>query len=215
MNGQATDGRQTKDGLRIQPHRTGFILTRVHENSVDSEFQLSITDVHELARLLPAISRQLTVTDPSTTGVTATIAAPVKGFRLGQEMRSNGILLELKDSLETRMVYSFDKAGAKLLAEQITEKLGRLEHSGGATNSSNPVEEALRWQAIANAPKDGSDILCASFDEKQGRWLFFVDRWRKYLSKTGGFMSPRKPSHWWPLPPPPKQEMQRLQQAAH
>jgi len=65
------------------------------------------------------------------------------------------------------------------------------------------------WQPIETAPKDGTDILVA-FPKNVG-WLQIVRWWEK---KTGfqwvdGYTCKRiwnSPTHWQPLPPPPKEE---------
>ena len=63
-----------------------------------------------------------------------------------------------------------------------------------------------KWQPIETAPKDGTKIVIAEFDEHEKRWLFRTDHWRKYLMDFdegwGGLMVP---THWMPLPPLPEE----------
>ena len=60
----------------------------------------------------------------------------------------------------------------------------------------------MKWQTIETAPKDGKDILLydASFDKGilLGGWL---DRW---WWVEGGQIT-ANPTHWMPLPNPPKE----------
>jgi hypothetical protein len=59
------------------------------------------------------------------------------------------------------------------------------------------------WQPIETAPKDGSVICCAEYWD--GGWIFWPDYWRKYLEPYGeGFGGCRRPTHWMPLPEPPR-----------
>ena len=66
------------------------------------------------------------------------------------------------------------------------------------------------WMPIETAPKDGSEILCY---QKDG-WGVYAAVWNSRLSAwyTGfepaiigaGFTYEISPTHWMPLPPPPK-----------
>lgn len=59
-----------------------------------------------------------------------------------------------------------------------------------------------RWQPISTAPKDGTEILIFAEDEETtGNVL--VSRWRNDTIPNGWAGSER-PSHWLPLPLPPK-----------
>lgn len=57
----------------------------------------------------------------------------------------------------------------------------------------------MNWQSISTAPKDGTLIIVR---EKRCSALavMWVDGW-KYES---GLVSYLEPTHWMPLPPPPK-----------
>jgi hypothetical protein len=64
------------------------------------------------------------------------------------------------------------------------------------------------WQPIETAPKTRRSILVyvpenkctyvVYWDEKHPSWSIFGGGWRSYLTSGG-------PSHWMPLPDPPKQ----------
>jgi len=63
------------------------------------------------------------------------------------------------------------------------------------------------WQPIASAPKDGTGILL--YRRYEGKYLHLVDvgQWRK--EEEGGprwawTYSTWEPTHWMPLPDPPK-----------
>lgn len=75
-------------------------------------------------------------------------------------------------------------------------------------------EEAVHWQPIETAPKDGTKILLGRFDgtgrEYDGR--IRVDWWRSRMGAgyTGfGHFNPTywPPTHWMPLPAPPDGEV--------
>ena len=59
----------------------------------------------------------------------------------------------------------------------------------------------MEWQPIETAPKDGSEIVVAAFDE--GKMLWWHKAWRGgyYWNVRGGAC---KPTHWLPFPKPPK-----------
>lgn len=57
------------------------------------------------------------------------------------------------------------------------------------------------WKLIESAPKDGTPIICAEYNDGHGRWDVWQDYWRKYLEPFGeGFGSINKPTHWTTLP---------------
>ncbi len=64
------------------------------------------------------------------------------------------------------------------------------------------------WQPIETAPKDGTDILLAAHWRGE-RWLQGIGRWRdeRYQENTPGWGWTwyASPSHWMPLPNPPKE----------
>jgi hypothetical protein len=57
-----------------------------------------------------------------------------------------------------------------------------------------------KWQPISTAPKDGTNILIFEADEGTVR----ISRWRDDTIPTGWAGSDRAPSHWLPLPDPPR-----------
>lgn len=56
------------------------------------------------------------------------------------------------------------------------------------------------WQDIETAPKDGTDIL--GFDE-DGRVVVWWDR-NAWIRRGDDYDIVTHPTHWQPLPPPPK-----------
>ena len=67
------------------------------------------------------------------------------------------------------------------------------------------------WQPIETAPKDGTPIILGFPDMAcEGYWM--CDPSRNHWGETGWFASdsdvlfehPWKPTHWMPLPEPPK-----------
>jgi hypothetical protein len=198
--------------LRIVRRGESFVILRI-DGDGNPEFQLTPSDVHSLARLLPAISRQLMIPDTSAAETSAVVALELKSFRLGEDKQSNNILVQLQDSFNMHTTYAIDKKGAKLLTAELEKKLAQTGHQHRRADSpqlfeefQSGSEESSAWQPIQTAPKDGSEFLCAAFDKKSGRWHFFVERWRQFLAKSGGFVSLRQPSHWWPLPGPPQDD---------
>jgi ABC-type phosphonate transport system ATPase subunit len=65
------------------------------------------------------------------------------------------------------------------------------------------------WQPIETAPKDGTRLLVACVGECGTRWMYVAwnkkRHWRLMETKTGSFMEVHDtPTHWMPLPDPPK-----------
>ena len=61
------------------------------------------------------------------------------------------------------------------------------------------------WQPIETAPKDGTRICLAEYDDgelwpEEARWSFWTDYWREYPGGGAGFGQPRIPTRWIPLP---------------
>lgn len=56
------------------------------------------------------------------------------------------------------------------------------------------------WMPIETAPKDGQKVLAAF--KGQFDWVIFVG----YATANNGVFCPNhaRPTHWMPLPPPPK-----------
>lgn len=59
--------------------------------------------------------------------------------------------------------------------------------------------EERSWQPIETAPKDGRRVLCGF--QGQFRWLEFVGECNPHGVGAPGYA---KPTHWMPLPTPPK-----------
>ncbi|KPK13948.1 MAG: hypothetical protein AMJ56_00420 [Anaerolineae bacterium SG8_19] len=67
----------------------------------------------------------------------------------------------------------------------------------------------MNWQPIETAPKDGSCFLAYMWYEKEegdDYEFYSVIRWEKGLGwvQENPYMDPFKPTHWMPLPEPPK-----------
>jgi hypothetical protein len=60
-----------------------------------------------------------------------------------------------------------------------------------------------KWQPISTAPKDGTSILIFEADESSAGSVR-VSRWREDTIPNGWTGTERAPSHWLPLPLPPK-----------
>ncbi len=73
--------------------------------------------------------------------------------------------------------------------------------------------EVLRWQPIETAPKDSSTVLLYSPDAAETRSIF-LGFWVAFAAEPGGgswwetedshFCIDADPSHWMPLPEPPR-----------
>jgi len=64
----------------------------------------------------------------------------------------------------------------------------------------------MTWQPIETAPKDGTSILIATNADADG---VVIARWFKYNGLAAfrdGDADPHSPTHWMPLPNPPKEE---------
>lgn len=62
------------------------------------------------------------------------------------------------------------------------------------------------WQPIETAPKDGEDFL-ALFLFDDGSFRYDVSRWcdaRELFTAGRPFEEDTQPTHWMPLPEPPK-----------
>ena len=64
--------------------------------------------------------------------------------------------------------------------------------------------QELKWPTIDTAPRDGTKICVAWFDEYWNRWSFRLDYWRAYRVEGEGWGGFDTPSHWMPLPAPPR-----------
>lgn len=63
----------------------------------------------------------------------------------------------------------------------------------------------MEWQTTTTAPRDGTHIVVAQWDEEIGRWEFVQSYWRMYLPGYGGGFGwfGYSPTHWAPLPEAP------------
>lgn len=85
------------------------------------------------------------------------------------------------------------------------------------------VEQVSEWKPIETAPKDGTDILLSNGEvvaeghwlvieggifehrDMDGRWIGQDERddYEDWIDWAGGMLP--SPTHWMPLPPPPKE----------
>lgn len=69
------------------------------------------------------------------------------------------------------------------------------------------IAEAMRWQPIETAPKDGTSMLLCRWDDNEqdvlpivsGFWSRLSEVW--FAEMVGRNVTP---THWMPLPPPPE-----------
>jgi hypothetical protein len=84
---------------------------------------------------------------------------------------------------------------------------------GKLVSSTQPAE---LWQPIETAPKDGTPILLGFPDSHSGEGRWMGDSSRNHWGEVGWFEfsddvlcdRPSKPTHWQPLPPPPRSQVQ-------
>lgn len=63
------------------------------------------------------------------------------------------------------------------------------------------------WQKIDSAPKDGTLVLCFCPNEVSGLkivTLLFHQGYLHWADATGDGWNLYEPTHWMPMPPPPK-----------
>ena len=97
-----------------------------------------------------------------------------------------------------------------LIAEALTEQWGErcLEYCAGcycceAWDQYDKMKAAMPgWQDISTAPKDGTPILVAD----SGPYAFVVEWSSRFRGWYGADKWIWEPTHWQPLPAPPKEE---------
>lgn len=70
-------------------------------------------------------------------------------------------------------------------------------------------EEMSEWQPIETAPKDGTRIVLATSDTAYaGRWAEsqYIGMWWMSGDYVAAFSKMNPPTHWMPLPQPPKED---------
>lgn len=75
--------------------------------------------------------------------------------------------------------------------------------------AASPIPSVAGWQPIETAPKDGSHIILARFGDEYfeisgGEWNLHPKEGEDGLNGFEAWLS--HPTHWMPLPSPPKQE---------
>lgn len=65
----------------------------------------------------------------------------------------------------------------------------------------------MEWQPISTAPKDGTEVWAYNGEQARMRWIegheYALWAWAdEVLCDVDP--SPEQPTHWMPLPPPPK-----------
>lgn len=91
--------------------------------------------------------------------------------------------------------------------EAVNAAKARWKTASGAV-ADLPVEKASLWRPIADAPKDGTMIICL-FDLGGNKWPRAL-KWRKFCDTHAGWVNDvgdeYRPTHWMPLPAPPTSE---------
>lgn len=92
--------------------------------------------------------------------------------------------------------------GTALTSEEAAETAALLREAAQALASS---DQGTGWQPIATAPKDGTGILAVQGSNMRVcSWT--QCGWTFYQSKLGApFVIMIAPTHWQPLPPPPRE----------
>lgn len=65
------------------------------------------------------------------------------------------------------------------------------------------------WQPIETAPKDGTWVLLALYNEGFRIWEYTSVRWSRYCWANGqgaGWIEPNKWTHWTPITPPERKQ---------
>jgi hypothetical protein len=68
----------------------------------------------------------------------------------------------------------------------------------------------MKWQDISTAPKDGTDIIVAVYEEDGRYWGQDIVAWNAAIGwdSAGYDWQPNMITHWMPLPPPPTDEQE-------
>jgi hypothetical protein len=120
---------------------------------------------------------------------------------LAEDLESIVAVVSTRDGDATARQYQRARAVRAALAVLRTEAEG---------TAPPPAQPAYRWQDIATAPKDGTDVLLGWFElpgMKMRRVGFWHDRenaWVDVHRVLHNHDSP--PTHWMPLPGPPSPE---------
>lgn len=72
------------------------------------------------------------------------------------------------------------------------------------------MEDRMTWKPISSAPRDGTSVIVYSkevhdFDDPTSvsHWSEFNNAW--CFSHYDRYLGPENPTHWMPLPEPPKE----------
>jgi hypothetical protein len=108
--------------LTIEPRGDGYVLSRVDGNGVKTELILSEPNVVFLGRLAPMVARRIVASKTSAeSGVSASVAAPVKAFQLNSDLHNEFVLLRIRDELDGEFDFSFSPANGRHLGERLIE----------------------------------------------------------------------------------------------
>jgi hypothetical protein len=113
--------------LEIEPRGTGYVLSRTDFDGTKTELMLSELNVVVLARLVPPIVRRINASKSLAPGIGALVAAPVQDFELNTDLHGDLILLRLRDDWGGDFDFSFEPAGARILADRLNVWAAKAE----------------------------------------------------------------------------------------
>ncbi len=123
------------------------------------------------------------------------------------EREASAVLAALREEIENLARYG-DRPG---YATRIRSLVDELVLAQGCRPTPAPAEGG--WQPIATAPKDGTQIFVARDMGPHG-WILGTAHWREVAGLSGWFswgiaggseLGLAHPTHWMPLPQPPKE----------
>lgn len=101
----------------------------------------------------------------------------------------------IDDIVERLRIHYWENDNESLLINEAMDEIRSLRSELLALKS------AVSWQLIDSAPKDGSHFLGAEYwDDK---W-WYEEIWYSHTWGFGGGNFLSKPTHWMPLPSPPR-----------
>jgi hypothetical protein len=114
--------------LSIEPRDDGnYVLIRVNGEGIRTEIILSEANVVFLGRLAPMIARRIVASkSPAGSGVSASVAAPVKDFHLNSDLHNEVILLRIRDEFDGEFDFSFSPADGRSLGQRLIAWFERI-----------------------------------------------------------------------------------------
>ena len=93
--------------------------------------------------------------------------------------------------------------------DRIERRLAVLESPGQMPSMQNVVQHASapQWQPIETAPKDGTSVLVCRVNTKPEAAVqpIRTDWWSNHYEQWMKSNAYSQPTHWMPLPPPPRE----------